>query len=169
MSEKTRELDKQLSVTCCVTGHRDIPDDQVEYVKKELRREIDQALEDGYTHFISGFADGVDQYFAEIVAEKRQENEKLQLEAAVPYRKRMLALCENTDTMRLLMACTIIGVHGEAYTSNCFTKRNRFMVTHSLRLIAVYDGREKGGTLSTMRMAQRMRRQVRKISVGLEK
>lgn len=169
MCNESKSFDKSQSRTCCVTGHRDIPDDQLEYVKKELRKEIDQALEDGYTHYISGFADGVDQYFAEIVAEKRQANEKLQLEAAVPYRKRMLALCDNADTMRLLMACTIIGVHGEAYTSNCFTKRNRFMVTHSSRVIAVYDGREKGGTLSTMRMAQRMRRQVREISVGLGK
>ena len=41
--------------TCCVTGHRDIPTDQVEYVKRELNREIESAIAAGYTRFISGF------------------------------------------------------------------------------------------------------------------
>lgn len=57
--------------TCCVSGHRDIPVQQIEYVKDSLRREIDKAIADGYTRFISGFAEGVDQYFAEIVLERK--------------------------------------------------------------------------------------------------
>ena len=72
--------------TCCVTGHRDIPADQVDYVKQELRREVEKAIADGFTRFISGFAEGADQYFAEIVAEKRKDNPSIRLEAALPYR-----------------------------------------------------------------------------------
>ena len=59
--------------TYCVTGHRDVPVQQTEYVKDSLWREIDKAIADGYTRFISGFAEGADQYFAEIVLERKKE------------------------------------------------------------------------------------------------
>ena len=60
--------------TCCVTGHRDLPQKEIGRVKAALRREIDSAVADGFTRFMSGFADGVDQYFAEIVLEKKKTN-----------------------------------------------------------------------------------------------
>ena len=47
--------------TCCVTGHRDIPAEQIDAVKYALRREIIKAVSDGYTGFMTGFADGADQ------------------------------------------------------------------------------------------------------------
>ncbi len=165
MSKENEMMERLQAVTCCVTGHRRIPKDQVAYVKQALQSEVDKALKDGYTHFISGFAEGVDQYFTEIIAEKRQENEKLHLEAAIPYRSRIAALCKNPETMRLLFACTVIGIHSEAYDASCFMKRNRFMVSHSSRVIAVYDGREKSGTAATMRMAVNMGKQIREISI----
>ena len=55
--------------TCCITGHRDIPAERIFYVKQELRREVQVAIEDGYTRFISGFAEGTDLMLAAIVAE----------------------------------------------------------------------------------------------------
>ena len=44
--------------TCCVTGHREIPADKIEHVKNVLRSQVLQAVEDGYTHYVSGFAEG---------------------------------------------------------------------------------------------------------------
>lgn len=58
--------------TCCITGHRTIPKEKVDYVKGEIQKEVLQAVEDGYTHFISGFAQGVDLLFAAIVAELKK-------------------------------------------------------------------------------------------------
>ena len=43
--------------TCCITGHRDIPAEKKKFVEEELRKEVVAAIEDGYTRFISGFAD----------------------------------------------------------------------------------------------------------------
>ena len=37
--------------TCCVTGHRDIPQKEMNHVRAALRREIDCAVADGYTCF----------------------------------------------------------------------------------------------------------------------
>lgn len=153
--------------TCCVTGHRDIPAEQVEEVKRALRREIEKAIADGYTRFLSGFAEGTDQYFAEIVAEKRKENEALRLEAVIPYRKRCLALLKDDHTKGLLESCTDITIANEEYRPNVYNIRNRQMVLCSDRVIAVYDGRAKGGTVSTIRMAHVRRKELREIPVGL--
>ena len=38
--------------TCCVTGHRDLPQKEINHVKAALRREIDSAVADGFTRFI---------------------------------------------------------------------------------------------------------------------
>ena len=56
--------------TCCVTGHRDLPQNEINKIKAALEHEIDAAVTDGFTCFMSGFADGVDQYFAELVLER---------------------------------------------------------------------------------------------------
>lgn len=160
-------MDAQEMKTCCVTGHRDIPADQVDYVKRELEKEIDKAIADGFTRFLSGFAEGADQYFAEIVAEKRKENQALRLEAVIPYRKRCLTLLKNDYTKRLLESCTDIAIANEEYRPNVYTIRNRKMVLWSDRVIAVYDGRTKGGTVSTIRMAHVQRKELREIPVGL--
>ena len=44
-------------------------------------------------------------------------------------------------------------------------QRNRYMAGESQRVIAVYDGRECGGTLFTMRYAHSIGREVREIRI----
>ena len=39
--------------TCCVTGHRDLPQNQINYVKAALLREIEKSVADGFTCFMS--------------------------------------------------------------------------------------------------------------------
>ena len=53
--------------TCCVTGHRDLPQNEINKIKAALEHEIDAAVTDGFTCFMSGFADGVDQGVVEYV------------------------------------------------------------------------------------------------------
>lgn len=74
--------------TCCFTGHRDIPADRLPVVSTKLRTEILQAISDGYTHFICGFASGASLIFAALVAEFKKGC-PLVLEAAIPYPSRM--------------------------------------------------------------------------------
>ena len=80
---------------CCVTGHRDIPTDRAVYVEQALRREVLAAIEDGYTRFISGFAEGTDLMFAAIVAEQKEYSPNLYLEAALPYAGRIKTKASN--------------------------------------------------------------------------
>lgn len=148
--------------TCCVTGHRDIPVEKVPYVQDKLYQELLQAIQDGYTHFVSGFASGVDLMFAGIVAELKQEY-PITLEAAIPYPGRM-----NTPDkvfQCLLKECDIVKVHTEQYSKSCYMVRNRYMVDCSVLVIAVHDGRKSGGTAATIRYANRMGCTLREIKL----
>ena len=152
--------------TCCVTGHRDLPQNQINYVKAALLREIEKSVADGFTCFMSGVAEGVDQYFVEIVMEKQKDNPELELIAVLPYQKRLENLKEKGHTYEMLEACRDVVVIREEYQPSVYSHRNRYMVEHSDRVIAVYDGREKGGTVRTIRFAHQMKKELREIPVG---
>lgn len=136
---------------CCVTGHRDIPAEQANVIRELLRREILTAIEDGYTHFISGFAAGADLLFSEIVAGLK-EIYPITLEAAIPYPGRMKT--PDKTFQRLIRCCDIVKIHSDSYSKDCYMRRNRYMVDQSQRVIAVYDGRPTGGTAATVRYAK---------------
>lgn len=146
--------------TCCVTGHRDIPFEKIPYVQDQLRQELVQAIQHGYTHFISGFASGVDLIFAGIVAGLKREC-PITLEAAIPYPGRMKS--PDRTFQCLLKECDIVKVHTEQYSKSCYMVRNRYMVDRSTLVIAVHDGRKSGGTAATMRYALQMKRNVKEI------
>ena len=57
---------------------------------------------------MSSFADGVDQYFAELVLERKQTNPALELIEVIPYRKRLDSLNKKTRTRELLEACACL-------------------------------------------------------------
>ena len=138
--------------TCCVTGHRDIPADMTQYVHMQLHQELLQAVQSGYTHFISGFAADVDLIFVGIVADLKREY-PITLEAAIPYPGRMNK--PNEVFQCLLKECDIVKVHTGQYSKNCYMVRNRYMVDCSALVIAVHDGRKSGGTAATIRYANR--------------
>ena len=112
----------------------------------------------------SGFAEGTDLLFAEIVAEKCRENPALHLEAVIPYRNRYLKLMKKEETRALLESCSHIEIISEKLTYSVYQKRNRYIVEH--RVIAVYDGRDKGGTVATIRMVHAQRKELREVPVG---
>lgn len=146
--------------TCCVTGHRDIRADKIQYVQTQLRQELLQAIQSGYTHFISGFAAGVDLIFAGIVADLKHEY-PITLEAAIPYQDRVKS--PDKTFQCLLKECDIIKVHTDRYSKSCFMVRNRYMVDCSALVNAVHDSRKSGGTAATISYAHRMNRDVREI------
>ena len=121
-----------------------------------------QAIQDVYTHFVSGFASGVDLIFAGIVAGLKQKY-PITLEAAIPYPGRMNT--PDKEFQRLLKECDIVKVHTEQYSKSCYMVRNRYMVDCSTLVIAVHDGRKSGGTAATIKYAHRVKRTVREIKL----
>jgi len=148
--------------TCCVTGHRDIPAEKVDFIRNKLTSAVQNAIACGYTHFISGFAAGVDLMFAEIVANLKASH-TITLEAAIPYPGRMKT--PDKTFQRLIGACDVVKVHSAGYSKGCYMVRNRYMVDSSSLVIAVYDGRETGGTAATVRYAMKLGRTVKPIYI----
>ena len=111
---------------CCFTGHRpeklNISEEQL---CVRLGLEIDRAIEDGFTTFISGMAKGVDICAAELVLKRRVSDDRLKL-----------------------MRCI-----SQEFSYSTYQRRNEWMVDHSGRVIAVYTG-ESGGTRNTIAYAK---------------
>ena len=136
---------------CCFTGHRALPLSEIEVIQTSLRQQVETAIHDGYRHFLCGMANGADLLFAQVVAELKQQY-PITLEAAIPYQVRLQS--NNPVFRQLLPACDIIKVHSPVYHGGCYQKRNRYMVEHSSRIIAVYNGEAQGGTHATLQYAR---------------
>ena len=151
MSESEKRLKR-----VCFTGHRpeklDISENEV---KDRLRRAIQQSIDDGFTTFISGMARGVDMWAAEIVLEERKNNNNIKLICASPFEgfEKSWSFDEKQRYNNILQNADYIKYVCEHYSRQCFQIRNIWMVDHSARVIAVYNG-ESGGTKNTIRYAE---------------
>ena len=143
---------------CCFTGHRpeklSISESKV---KAALQKEIRLAIADGINVFITGMAPGVDIWAAEIVLELRKKEElSLKLIAASPHpgfenrwsiewQKRYAAVMAKADFIKEVCS---------HYSRGCYQIRNEWMVDHSARVIAVWNGLPSG-TKNTIMYAKR--------------
>ena len=143
---------------CCFTGHRPGKLKQLEAeVKNWLRQQIMQAVADGYTTFITGMAMGVDIWAGQIVTELRETDPRLHLIAAVPWSGFPARWHDEWKAQYndLLNKADIVRNIQTHYSSAVFQLRNEWMVDHSSRLIAFYNG-ESGGTRNTIKYAQKV-------------
>lgn len=132
---------------CCFTGHR--PEKlqrSIKDIRFELEREIRKAVHDGLTVFITGMSRGIDIEAAEIVLKIKKEGYPVRLICASPYprfekdwsqfwKHRYLNIIENSDLVRY--TCS-------QYNKNCFQIRNEWLINHSSRVIAVFNGQPSG-------------------------
>lgn len=149
---------------CCITGPREIPTEKSEYIRQMLHQEIEQAIEDGFTGFLSGMDQGTDQEFAKIVAEKKKEIPELFLEAVYPYAGRMKA--KNKNVRELMSQCSGFKLIGQKYNRDCQFAANRYLLEFAERVIAVSDGNTKNNTAQMLRMAAAKRLEVHVISLS---
>lgn len=151
-------------LTVSFTGHR--PEkivspfvensEEVNSIKLELHNAIVRAIDDGYTTFLCGMAMGVDIWAGEIVLGLKRQFKNLSLIAVVPFpqqsntwpqewRIRFRNLLEKSDEVVMI---------ADQYDPDIFFERNRYLVDHASRLIAVYNQEKKGGTAYTVRYAK---------------
>lgn len=124
--------------------------------KERLYGTIEILIQQGYRHFISGGAQGMDIMAAEAVLCLKEQCPDVTLEMAIPfdgqadkwdesYRARWQQCIDHAD---------MITVISHEYTKRCMFARNRYMVTQADLLLACYDGKE-GGTQQTVEYARR--------------
>ena len=104
---------------------------------------------------------GADFYFCEAVLALRERHPGVTLEAAIPCeeqaarwreqdRNRYFDLVERSDQETMV---------SRRYDRDCMLRRNRYMVDHASKLIAVYDG-TLGGTMYTVGYAMKRKLEV---------
>ena len=142
---------------CCFTGHRPEKLNRSERdICADLEYEIQNAIDNGYTTFISGMSRGVDIWAAEIVLQLRNDGQPIHLVCAIPYagfeagwsanwQQRYRTVLHTADAVNYVCVSRCRG---------CYHIRNRWLVDHSSRVIAVYNG-HLGGTKNTINYAGR--------------
>lgn len=150
---------------CCFTGHRPdkLPwgvmerDPRCIRIKEKIAEALERAYNLGYRHFISGMARGGDLYFAEAVLELREKYPDVLLECARPCESQSSRWPEEERRRydNILDRCNYETMVQHTYDRGCMMRRNRYMVDHSSRVIALYDGVPKGGTAQTLAYALR--------------
>ena len=142
----------------CFTGHRPekLTRDE-KSVMKELEEEIRKAIAEGLNVFITGMARGVDIWAAQIVLMLRDEGLDVRLVCACPYEgfERKWSQEWQKAYQEILATADFVKYICNGYSLGCFQTRNEWMVNHSARVIAVYNG-ENGGTKNTMDYATKV-------------
>jgi len=149
---------------CAFTGHRperlDAPEEEV---KKWLEEQILQAIQDGYTYFITGMQRGVDLWAAEILLKLKNEGREIQIIAACAFEGMEKGWGEEWKKIYFETREAASEVHAiSGYRSKwAFIKRNEWMVDHANRLIAVFTG-TAGGTKKTVEYAIKNRLEIKR-------
>lgn len=127
--------------------------------KQRLFDTIEMLIMQGFTHFLSGGALGMDMYAAEAVIELRETYPWIALEVVIPFVKQPEKWEEihQKRYQRILDEADIITHTGLEYTKGAMLARNRYLVDHSDLLVAAYDG-QTGGTKMTCEYAKKVGR-----------
>ena len=142
---------------CCFTGHRpEKLNTSEKEVKAALRKQIDQAVHDGFTVFITGMARGVDLWAAEIVLDLRKRNKEIRLICAIPHDGFEARWSPSWQELYryVLVEADLTRVISKGYHTGVYQVRNEWMVNHSTRVIAVFNG-QPSGTKNTIDYAYR--------------
>ena len=149
------------AVTCCFTGHRQIPRADYPAVRARLTYAVCDLYEKGYRRFVAGGAIGFDALAAEIVLAFRRHYPDISLILMLPCadqdakwskeEKAVYQKQKNEANEVILLA--------ERYFDGCMQKRNAAMVDASSACIA-YLTRPRSGAGQTVRMAEKAGLQV---------
>ncbi|MBQ8550660.1 MAG: DUF1273 family protein [Clostridia bacterium] len=161
---------------CCFTGHR--PEKcSFKYDKRcgefvvladELENQIIAAINDGFDTFYCGGAKGFDLLAAEILVSLR-EKYKIKIILVIPFEgqeKGFSAEWKRRYKYALDAADERICLSDEYYRG-CYNARNRYMVDHSERVVAHYDG-SPGGTRDTVNYAKQQGKTVINVAERLK-
>ncbi len=150
MTEKEKRLHR-----VCFTGHRQekLTRSEAE-IKLYLEAAIRHAITDGLNVFLTGACRGVDLWAGQIVIQLRDNGWPIKLICACPYDGFEKGWRQEWQEQyrNVLAAADFVKYVCQEYSNSCFQVRNQYMVDHSSRVIAVYNG-QKSGTRNTIEYA----------------
>lgn len=151
--EKTRDIKAQ---SVCFSGHRLVPKDEREKLKRELRAEITKAYSRGVRNFYCGMALGFDTLAATAALSLQCELPDMRITAVVPFQGQSDRWTENDRELYedILTNVDEVVVLSRNYYDGCLLRRNDYMLKLSGGVIAYFDGQPKGGTYYTCKKAK---------------
>ena len=163
MKNEVRRKGKPGYKRCAFTGHRpqklpfgfDEKDPRCIDFKQRIREAVERLINNGYAHFISGGAMGMDTFAAETVLELKEQYPWILLEMVSPFDgqadKWTPEYKQRHD--RLFRDADIVTVIDHEYKPSSMFRRNRYLVDNADLLLAAFDGQE-GGTKMTVDYAE---------------
>ena len=140
--------------------------DLEEQLRTRLQDEIIRLADQGCTDFYCGMARGVDLLAGEALLSLRRLSPQLKLIAVLPFPKQTYYWEDGWILRynRVLHQCSAVHTISPVYRTGCFAQRNRYMVDHSDRVIAVTAAGTTGsGTAMTVRYAEQRHKPVIRI------
>ena len=145
-----------INQTCCFTGHRKIPLDQLESVTQRLRDAVIASIKDGYLYFGAGGALGFDTLAAQTVLDLRKDYPQIKLILVLPCKTQTRGWKQEDveEYDRIIGAADKVVYTSQNYYRGCMQKRNRHLVDFS-RLCICYLNKSTGGTAYTVEYANK--------------
>lgn len=142
--------------TCCFTGHRRLPEQDILEIRRRLRRVIERLIDRNIDTFIAGGALGFDTLAAQEVLHMREYFHNIRLVLAVPCQNQDARwnAAQKTEYARIMAQADLVRHTGVIPSSQAMLARNRYMVDHSSCCICYLNNYEnRGGTSYTVRYA----------------
>ena len=144
--------------TVCFSGHRPekLPRGNFLHMMQSLLyAEIEDAYQRGARRFLTGMAQGVDLWAADCVLHLRTYDPDVKLICANPFPMHGSGLRREAryHQMTVLHAADEVVQICPQYSTDCFRRRNAYMIEHSDCLIAMVSDM-RSGTGQTIRMAK---------------
>jgi len=145
----------QIAETCCFTGHRKLPPEQIETIARRLRSAIVELIDAGYRYFGAGGALGFDTLAEKMVLELRETYPQIRLILVLPCLSQTNGWSEADKAVyeQIMRRADKVVYTSQEYSRGCMLKRNRHLVDNSSACIC-YLTEETGGTAYTVRYAR---------------
>lgn len=140
--------------TACFTGHRELSLIQIPFIKRKLKKTLEELIEKGYLYFGAGGALGFDTVAAQSVLELRKKYSQIKLILVLPCKTQAdrWPEADKEEYERIKNQADKVVYTSEEYTRDCMFKRNRYLVDYSSVCIC-YLKKDSGGTAYTVNYA----------------
>jgi len=143
--------------TCCFTGHRVLPADELSGLEKKLLLQIESLIKAGIEIFIAGGAVGFDMLASFSVISFKEKYPHIRLLIMLPcVNSDLMWSSENKEKQKkmLSLADEIVFISEGGYYKGCMQKRDRAMVRESCCCVS-YLNKQSGGTYYTVNYAKK--------------
>ena len=143
-------------LSCCFTGHRNIPEAEYERVSAKLAEVIEELHCRSVTDFYAGGALGFDLIASVTLLNLKNRFPDITLTLCLPCRDHMAKWKEADAKLfcRVMKRADRIRYVSESYTPFCMHARNRYLVDNA-DICVCYLSRTSGGTYNTVRYAEK--------------